>query len=136
MTSATVLVVEDEAAVLEATAALLREAGWRVVAAQSGPEALAVLQAGERVDVLFTDVVLPGGMSGVELIRAARRLRPGLGMLLTSGYRPTGSMPEEEGLELLPKPYERDALLARLGEALRRARLGPGGEGPAVRKGG
>jgi PAS domain S-box-containing protein len=140
MTSATVLVVEDEAAVLEATAALLREAGWRVVTSQDAPEALAVLEGGEAVDVLFSDVVMPGGMSGVELARIARRLQPGLGVLLTSGYRPadTTSEEEEEGerLELIPKPYERGALLARLDQVLRRARPGPDERDPAAQEGG
>ena len=112
----TALVVEDEPAVREAAAEMLREGGWRVIAAADGQEALAVLQAGEAVDVLFSDMVMPG-MDGVELARAAQRLAPGLPVLLATGYAGGGGAPSGEApaFEVLPKPYERDELLARLG---------------------
>ncbi|MFC7478604.1 response regulator, partial [Dankookia sp. GCM10030260] len=113
VSSATVLVVEDETAVRDTTAEMLREGGWRVLVAADAREALSALEAGEAVDVLFSDVVMPG-MNGVELVPAARRLRPGLPVLLTSGYA-GAALDHEPAFEVLPKPYERHELLARLG---------------------
>ena len=113
VSSATALVVEDEAAVREAAAEMLREGGWRVIAAADAREALAALEAGEAVDVLFSDVVMPG-MNGPELARAARRLRPGLPVLLASGYAGVALGADWDAFDVLTKPYERDALLARL----------------------
>lgn len=112
--AATVLLVEDEAPVLEATAEVLREAGWRVLTARDAREALQVVEGGEAVDVLFTDVVMPGGMTGIDLARAARRLRPGLGVLLTSGYAGAALGPDAGGFAVVVKPYESAELLARL----------------------
>jgi two-component system NtrC family sensor kinase len=115
---ATVLVVEDDLGVLEMTVASLREFGYRIVTATSAPEALELLgQAGE-IDLMFSDVVMPGGMNGVQLAAAAARLRPGLKVLLTSGYSggaENGTMAETS---FLSKPYDRDQLAARLRELL------------------
>jgi len=61
-------------------------AGYAVLAAASGEQALALLREGARVDVLFTDVIMPGGMNGRQLVDEARRLRPGLPVLVTTGY--------------------------------------------------
>jgi CheY-like chemotaxis protein len=111
--------VEDEPLVLQFAAAQIAGFGYAVTASSSGPEALAILER-ERFDLLFTDVVLPKGMSGVELVRRARALSPGIKVLMTSGYseevfqlhgRP------EPGTIMLGKPYRRHDLA----EALRRA---------------
>ena len=75
----------------------LKELGYRVIATRNGPAALEILRQPEQIDLLFTDVVMPGGMFGPELARQASRLRPDLKMLFTSGYtehpvkRSTGS---------------------------------------------
>ena len=114
VSSSTVLVVEDEAAVREIAAEMLREAGWRVISAADGREALSVLQTGEPVDVLFSDVVMPG-LNGFELARAARGMRPGLPVLLTSGYAGAAHGHEEPEFAVLQKPYERHELLRNLG---------------------
>jgi PAS domain S-box-containing protein len=82
---ATVLVVEDDDDVRAVICAALEEAGCRVLSAGDASRALAILVRQEPIDVLFTDVVMPGAMNGVELARAARCQRPGLGVLLTSG---------------------------------------------------
>ena len=113
VSSATVLVVEDEAGVREAAAEMLREGGWRVITAADAREALAALTAGEAVDALFSDVVMPG-MNGPDLARAARRLRPTLPVLLATGYAGTALGADGDAFEVLAKPYERDALLACL----------------------
>ncbi len=122
---ATVLVVEDDIDVREMTVAILSDLGYRTLVAQTGPEALALLRNENAVDLLFTDIVMPAGMSGIDLARAASRLRPGLKVLLTSGY--AGSvLPEalSAGAEFpfLAKPYRAPTLEAKLSETL--------GEGP------
>lgn len=98
-----VLLVEDEDQVREATAALLREAGYTVLEAADGRAGLRLLQRGATVDLMLCDAVMPG-LSGRETVEAARRLRPGLRVLFTSGYTR-----EAEALTriapLLPKPF-------------------------------
>src|SRR5439155_24216325 len=81
-----VLVVEDDPEVLDMTVEMLRGFGYEVLTAPDGPSALAVLRRDAEIDVLFTDIVMPRGMNGVELARAAQRLRPNLRVLLASGY--------------------------------------------------
>jgi len=111
----TVLLVEDDAAVREVVARNLQRLGYRVLLAADGPSALATFDLGDRVDLLFTDMVMPGGMNGADLAARARATRPGLKVLLTSGY--TGpalasQMQQIDGAALLSKPY-RMADLAR-----------------------
>jgi two-component system NtrC family sensor kinase len=83
---ATILLVEDEPDVREVLAAEITNFGYRVMTASSGPEALSILDRDGEIDLLFSDVVMPGGMRGDELARRAREIRPGLKVLLTSGY--------------------------------------------------
>ena len=116
MASFTVLVAEDDERVREVTAETLRSAGMRVLTAADGRAALALLERGETVDVLFSDIIMPGGLNGIELGRAARRLRPGLPVLLATGYAGTVAGGEDHGFEVMPKPYDQDAVLRRLGE--------------------
>ncbi len=82
----TVLVVEDDPRVRRVSVRRLNELGYKVLEADSGPAALAVLDRGEPIDLLFTDVVMAGGMTGIDLAREAGRRRPGLKTLFTSGY--------------------------------------------------
>ncbi|CAO4150815.1 PAS domain S-box protein [Methylorubrum extorquens] len=111
-----VLVVEDEPAVLEMAVESLGELGYRTLTATQASEALDRLRGPERIDILFSDVVMPGGMNGVQLSVEARRLRPGLRVLLTSGY--TGTALDAHGvpadLPLLSKPYWRDELATKM----------------------
>ncbi len=104
--------VDDELAVLEMAVESLGELGYRTLTATRASEALERLCGPERIDILFSDIVMQGGMSGVQLTVEARRLRPGLRVLLTSGY--TGTALDEQGapadLPLLSKPYQRDEL--------------------------
>lgn len=106
-----VLIVEDEPDVLEVAVETLTDLGYGTVAATDAAVALDRLRSGERVDILFSDVVMPGGMNGVQLALAARRLRPDLRVLLTSGY--TSSI-DEQDMPLLPKPYQRRELASKL----------------------
>ena len=116
--SETVLLVEDDAMVRRHVEALLAALGYRTVVAENGAAALAVLGGGERIDLVFTDMVMPGGMSGRDLAAAARRMRPGIRILFTSGYTDelfAASAPAPEpGTNFLAKPYRRRDLAAKL----------------------
>jgi signal transduction histidine kinase/ActR/RegA family two-component response regulator len=116
-----VLVVEDEPHVLQFVSTQLRRLGYRVTAASTGAEALMLLQQRSSFDILFSDVVLPRGLSGIEVARQARSIDPNLKVLLTSGY------PEEvfqqhgrpdEHTQLLRKPFKSKDLAAALRETL------------------
>jgi signal transduction histidine kinase len=121
----TILVVEDQEAVGDLAEAVLADAGYRVLRAPDGPRALAVLDDPRTgpIDLLFSDVVMPGGLSGLEVARAALARRPGLPILLTTGYahaslglRGDGNRPAE--FPILDKPYRRTDLLATIHEVL------------------
>ncbi len=117
----TVLIVEDDSDVLEVLRFTLTDAGHRVLAASNGIEALQLLRAGVAVDLLLTDVVLPGGMTGVELARTARRQWSGLRVLLTSGYAEDALAVHagaQREFELIPKPCPPTLLLLRIAAAL------------------
>jgi PAS domain S-box-containing protein len=113
----TILVVEDEIDVRTIATRFLSAVGYNVVAAASAREALDLLIANPGVDLLFSDVVLGSGMDGTELAREARRIRPELPVLLTSGYQGPGNRRREapdETFELLPKPYRREQLTSAI----------------------
>ena len=113
----TILVVEDEPAVQEHSVACLRELGYRVVAANDGHAALRVLAREAEIEVLFTDVGLPGGMTGRQLAEAARILRPALKVVYTTGYARNAIVHGgvlDPGTELLPKPFSFVALAAKI----------------------
>ncbi|KFG69804.1 PAS domain-containing sensor histidine kinase [Microvirga sp. BSC39] len=106
-TAGTVLIVEDEPAVLEVATDLFDSLGYDVLTATDALEALEVLGRGTHIDVLFSDIVMPNGMNGVELSQKARALRPGMKILLASGY-PMSALPSEglgEGVSFISKPY-------------------------------
>ncbi len=116
----TILVVEDDDDVRIYTAHVLRGRGYDVLEADDGPAALAVIGSGARIDLLFTDVMMPR-MNGRELADAARRLSQGLKVVFTSGYSPNalvhgGTL--DPGAPLLPKPFTADALLRRVRRTL------------------
>ena len=113
----TILVVEDDEAVLTMAVESLVDLGYRVLVAHDGREALAIVNGPERIDILFSDIIMPGGINGAQLAIEARRLRPDIKVLLTSGYTAAAlsnehGLPEE--LPVLSKPYRRDELAAQL----------------------
>ncbi|MBL8445915.1 MAG: PAS domain S-box protein [Zoogloeaceae bacterium] len=113
----TILVVEDEPEVRALACRVLGELGYRILAAADGPSALEVLRASPEVALLFTDVVLPGAMTGPALVASAQAERPGLKVLYASGY--TGNVsstqePQVEPARLLSKPYAIEDLAARV----------------------
>jgi PAS domain S-box-containing protein len=117
---ARVLLVEDDAAVRAVTESLLIDFGCWVEGAPDGPSALGRLQAGERYDLLISDIVMPGGMSGVDLARAARARDARLPIVLTSGYagERLGEGAEALAWPLLRKPFRAEQLGLAVREAL------------------
>jgi CheY-like chemotaxis protein len=114
-----VLVVEDDEGVLKTVTELLTDLGYRTIEATSGREALRVLQRRPDIDLILTDVVMPGGMSGIDLAREARRLRAEIKVVLTSGYAEdlVAAANVEGDFPLISKPL-RQADLARALRAL------------------
>ncbi len=105
----TILVVDDDREVREVALALLEAAGYRVIEAVSGDDAYRFLVAHPdlRIDLLFTDVVMPGRLDGIDLAHAARLLRPGLRVLFTSGFPNLVREHADEELrdQVMRKPY-------------------------------
>ena len=120
----TVLLVEDDERVRRVTAETLRDAGFKVLAVSDGQEALALLVRGEPMDVLFSDIVMPGGISGIDLAFASHRLRPGMPVLLTTGYAGAETGGEDHGFEVMAKPYDQSAVVRRIAELIAAAPRG------------
>jgi PAS domain S-box-containing protein len=118
--SETILVVEDDARVRRVAVARLEDMTYRVLQAETAAEALAILGAHPEVALLFTDIVMPGGMSGDELAREARKLRPGLKIIMTSGFAEPSVAVRELAAEAswLKKPYSAMDLAVRIRELL------------------
>ncbi|HEX7970217.1 MAG TPA: PAS domain S-box protein [Stellaceae bacterium] len=118
-----VLVVEDDHGVRDFAVSVLRELGYQVLEAPSGDAGLDILDVTPDIDLLFTDVVMPGTLSGADLAKAALERRPELSVLFTSGY--TTRLVEKEWpastVELLRKPYRSIDLAARVRSVLNRA---------------
>jgi CheY-like chemotaxis protein len=112
---ASVLLVEDEPLISDLATEALQEQGFEVAAVSNAGEALRRLISGAPVDVLFTDINLPGGMDGGTLARRARELRPNLPVIYTSGRRAViEQLDPVEGSMFVPKPYD----LFRVGRLL------------------
>ncbi len=113
----TVLLVEDEEALRSLTTEVLMEAGYRVLQASDGPGGLRHLQGQERVDILVTDVGLPGGLNGRQVAEAARLLRPGLKVLFVTGYAEmaaAGDTLTQHGMAFMTKPFDIGELAGRV----------------------
>jgi signal transduction histidine kinase len=118
-----ILVCEDDEDVRAYSAEVLGELGYQVLEAADGPAALAILEAKGHVDLLFTDVVLPGGMSGAVLAREAAKLQPGIKTLFTTGYARNAIVHHgrlDPGVDLITKPFSYADLAARVRDILDR----------------
>ncbi len=115
-----ILLVEDDPNVRQLAAQLLDQLGYNFIEAADGPSALAALADAPHVDLLFTDVMLPRGMNGIEVARRARETLPGLKVLFMSGYAEGALTPAASGVEmdLIHKPFRKSELAARLRRAL------------------
>ncbi len=117
----TVLVVDDEPSVRMLATEVLEELGYQALEAADGPAALRVLQSDRRIDLLVTDLGLPGGLGGRQLAEQGRALRPGLAVLFITGYAEnavTGHGHLEAGTAVLTKPFSVEALAARIREMI------------------
>lgn len=112
-----VLIVEDDTLVAELAAGMLGEFGFECTIAHSATEALERLSGGERPKLVFSDIVMPGGISGIELARKVRDRFPELPILLTTGY--SEQVGGVHGFPVLQKPYQMDALAHALGSVLK-----------------
>ncbi|MGY8705270.1 CHASE3 domain-containing protein [Bradyrhizobium sp. 18BD] len=117
----TIFVVEDDSLVRNFVTAQLQSLGYNTIAAADSRAALQLIEAGQAFDLLFTDVVIPGGMSGRELADKVATLRPGLKVLYTSGYTDNAIVHHgklDDGVLLLTKPYRRNQLAEMIRKAL------------------
>lgn len=115
--SETVLIVEDKPDVAVVAQMFLEGAGYRILTASSGREAIEVLERHPEVDAVFTDLIMPGGMNGVVLAREARRMLPKIKILLTTGYADAGIQRTDVGgaeFGVVNKPYTQKELLKRI----------------------
>ncbi|SFJ99927.1 CHASE3 domain-containing protein [Methylocapsa palsarum] len=117
----TVLLADDDEIVRATVAAMLESLGYNVLTAAGGSEALKILEEGTKIDLLFTDVVMPGPIGGRKLAELARAMIPGLKVLFTSGYTENAIVHNgrlDPGVELISKPYTLDRLAAKLRRVL------------------
>ncbi|MGN6807031.1 MAG: response regulator [Trinickia sp.] len=118
----TVLVVEDDEDVRGTVVDLLSELGYRVLRAKDAQSALAIVESGVPIDLVFTDVVMPGPLDSPELARRARERLPNIAVLFTSGYTDNAIVHGgrlDDGVDLLSKPYSREALARKIRHVLR-----------------
>jgi PAS domain S-box-containing protein len=130
----TILVVEDDDDVRAYSVEILRDLGYRVIEAHDGPSALRLLERQFRVDLLFTDVVLPGGMTGAQVAAQARGIKSDLKVLFTTGYARNAIVHHgrlDQGVQLITKPFGISDLATRVRGVLD----GPGRSGMADRTG-
>jgi CheY-like chemotaxis protein len=117
-----VLVIEDEATVRDLVVDLLSELGYRAVEAADGPSGLKLLQSGMHLDLLITDIGLPG-LNGRQVVDAARPLRPNLKVLFMTGYAENATIANgllEPGMEMITKPFAIEALATRIRDMISR----------------
>lgn len=105
-----VLIVEDEFLVRMVAAQALREAGWEVVEASNGTEALAFLHSGAPVDLIFTDVQMPGPVDGLALLAFVRQTIPDVPVIVSSGHLKPELALDAGAAAFLPKPYRSEVL--------------------------
>ncbi|HEX4940123.1 MAG TPA: ATP-binding protein, partial [Candidatus Kapabacteria bacterium] len=118
---AMILVVDDNPDVRSIVVKQLADFGYSVMESQDGPSALDIIRNDETIDLLFTDIVMPGGMTGIELAREARKIRPDIKVLLTSGF--SEAMVQNDGqpgetINVLSKPYRSQELARKIQEVL------------------
>jgi CheY-like chemotaxis protein len=113
----TILVVEDDADLRETVVTALGQLGYRALAADNAAAALRILSGSERIDLLFTDVMMPGGVLGPALAKRARELRPNIEVLFTTGYAEHTVLASTVGLasaDVISKPYRNEDLAVRI----------------------
>jgi signal transduction histidine kinase/CheY-like chemotaxis protein len=113
----TILIVEDDPSVQAAVVLMIQDLGYKTLQAGSGAETLEILQSSQPIDLMFTDVVMPGEMQGRKLAAAAKELRPNLKIVFTSGYTENSIVHNgrlDDGVHLISKPYRKNDLVRKL----------------------
>lgn len=126
--SETILVVEDDPHVRDISVTMLGDLGYQVLEAETGQGALEVLDDHSEIALVFSDVVMPGGMTGIELATRIRQRHPGMKVLLTSGYTRDAMSKHgdlDDDIELLPKPFDGLRLAHKVREVLRQTGNSP-----------
>jgi CheY-like chemotaxis protein len=121
VSGSTILVVDDEPFVAMLITDVLEELGCIIIDASNGAMALDVLRSDQRVDMMITDIGLPGGMNGRQLAATARTLRPALKVLFVTGYAHGGGLDEDplgDGMQVITKPFAIEALEKRVRDML------------------
>jgi CheY-like chemotaxis protein len=116
-THETVLVIEDEPVVRGLVLEVLTDLGYRTLEAGDGPEGLAILRSTARIDLMITDVGLPGGLNGRQVADAARVHRPSLKVLMMTGYAENAALAKgvlEPGMSMITKPFAMEVLASRV----------------------
>jgi CheY-like chemotaxis protein len=115
-----ILVVEDNDKVREATVSGLEGLGYAVLEAKTGPDAITLLESDEPIALVFSDIVMPGGMTGYDVAERVRSMKPDVKVLLTSGYNDLGVMVKitVRDVKVLGKPYTRAQLAWALRDAI------------------
>jgi CheY-like chemotaxis protein len=123
----TIMVVDDSDDIRELTKTYLQSQGYHVISAASGEDALVLLNRHGDIDLLFTDIIMPGGMNGLQLIEQVRALQPEVPVLVTTGYMEDLTTATETGrpLDILGKPFKLAELAARVRQALDERTLQP-----------
>ncbi len=117
-----ILLVEDEPQLRRYVHSQLSKLGYDVLEAEAGPSALQILESDPKIDLLFTDLIMPGGMNGFDLVRRARSIAPHLKVLLTTGYAPQADeLITDANLPILKKPYKKQQLVQTLRGVLEEA---------------
>ncbi len=118
--SGTILIAEDNSAVREIAVSILEDAGFRVLEAEDGPGGLKAANEHPEIDLVFSDVIMPGGMTGPEMIDQIRKLSPGIPVLFASGYAEDALMKLDslENADFVSKPYDVEKLPSRIAELL------------------
>jgi PAS domain S-box-containing protein len=115
---ANILLVEDDAAVAELAVGLLEGAGYKIQTAPDASAALQILRSDAPIDLVFSDIMMPGGMNGAELARVVRKEFPGVFILLATGYAAAAASEAAHEFPLITKPYGRDLLLDKVAKIL------------------
>ncbi len=110
----TILMVEDHPDVLETGAEMLRDAGFTVIGFETTEAALEALGSGRDCDLLFTDIVIPDGIDGIELARRSRALRPDTPILLTTGWADRAREQGAGDMPMIGKPYRQSDLVRKI----------------------
>ncbi|RML54190.1 hypothetical protein APX70_03417 [Pseudomonas syringae pv. maculicola] len=120
-TERTIMIVDDEPTIRMLVAEVLEDQGYIPIEAGEGASALRILESDARIDLLVTDVGLPGGMNGRQVADAAREVRPDLKVLFVTGYAENAALAHdtlEPGMHVLPKPFAIAELIGRVTELL------------------